>query len=65
MPEQTPSFIALYTLLKEIGTWPAGMIVLMIVLWPWCTLIIVSWKLARWFESMKRMYENNVRLVEK
>jgi hypothetical protein len=25
----------------------------------------VTWKLARWFEEMKKMYENNVKLVEK
>lgn len=63
-PEQIGTLTALAGIIKSIGTWPVLSIVVLVLLGPWATLVALSVFFYRWFESMKRMYEDNVELVK-
>ena len=72
----TPEHISLLTataaILERVGTWPVGSIIALIVLCPWVAMLIVSRSMEKrhavaekHHDAALRMYESNVRLVEK
>lgn len=51
-------------MLEKIGTWPAGFVILFIMIGPWIFAFIMSRIQEKRFESVVRMYEHNVSLVK-
>jgi len=51
-------------LLERLGTWPIGLIVLIVFLGPWVFSFIMSRLQEKRFEAVTQMYKNNVHLVE-
>ncbi|MCE5265717.1 MAG: hypothetical protein LLG97_19585 [Deltaproteobacteria bacterium] len=64
-PEQLAALTQLSHVVSQMGTWPIGTILLIIILGPWVILIIISRAMEKRFDAQKLMYETNVRLVEK
>lgn len=63
-PDQLGTLTALAGLVKSIGTWPIMSIVVLIVLGPWVVNAYTSYQHQRRFESVVKMYENNVVLLQ-
>jgi Zn ribbon nucleic-acid-binding protein len=55
---------ALITIFAKIGTGPLITVVIVVFLGPWIFSLIHAWNQAKRFDTMKAMYENNVKLVE-
>ena len=71
-PEQVSMLTATAAILERVGTWPIGSIIAAIVLCPWIVLLIVSRSMEKRYAAAEehrnavvRMYESNVRLVER
>jgi hypothetical protein len=56
---QTVAFI-----LDRVGTWPVATLFFFAVIGPWVVAFILSRGQEKRFDSVKKMYENNVKLVE-
>ena len=63
-PDQIAVVTAIANLLREISGWPLGTILLLVLIGPWVLALVLSWLQSKRFESVVRMYESNVRLVE-
>ena len=64
-PEQISALTAIAAIVSEVGTWPIGSIVVSIVLGPWIMFFFISRSMERRHTAALKMYENNVKLVEK
>jgi len=62
-PEQISGIAAFIGLFGELSGWPIG-IMIFLVIGPWIMSLLISYMQAKRFESVVRMYENNVKLVE-
>jgi len=63
-PEQLSFIAAIAALIERIGTWPLGGFMMTIVLGPWILQFFFSRGQEKRFESVKKMYENNVELLK-
>ncbi len=63
-PHTVSAISAVAALIKELGTWPIGSILLVVLFGPWVITFFVNRQQEKRFESVKRMYESNVKLVE-
>ncbi len=63
-PEQLATITALAGIVESIGTWPVLSIVVLVVLGPWVVNAYTSFQHQRRFESVVKMYEDNVLLVQ-
>jgi len=64
-PDQIAVVSAMANILREISGWPLGTIVLFILIGPWVLALILAWQQSKRFEAVVRMYESNVKLVER
>lgn len=51
-------------ILAEMGSWPVGAVLLVVVVGPWLMAFFLAREQERRFEAVQAMYENNVKLVE-
>jgi hypothetical protein len=59
----TPEQVA--AIISKIGTWPLGSIIAAVVFGPWLIMGIISRSMEKRHEAAMKMYESNVKLVEK
>ena len=64
-PEQISALTAIAAIISKVGTWPIGSIIAGAILGPWVFLTVLSRSMERRHESALKMYESNVRLVDK
>lgn len=64
-PEQVTILTSLITIFKTLSTWPVASIIFIMVVGPWVVSLILAEGFRRRFERVVKMYESNVRLVEK
>src|SRR5512139_3213370 len=62
--EQIELLTALIALMKMMSGWPAGVLLLAVVIGPWVMAIVLSTAQSKRFEAVVGMYENNVKLVQ-
>jgi len=55
---------SLITILSKVGTGPVVTIIIAIVVGPWLFSVSMAWVQSRRVDAMRKMYENNVKLVE-
>ncbi len=63
-PHTVSAITAVAALMKELGTWPVGTILLAITFGPWIIVIFANRQQEKRFDAVKQMYESNVKLVE-
>lgn len=63
-PEQIELITNLILTMKAMAGWPAGLVVLAVVIGPWVLTMLLSTAQTKRFESVVQMYENNVKLVK-
>ena len=63
-PDQISLLTAVVKIVENIGTWPIGSLIGVIVFGPWIVIGLVSRSMDKRHEAAMRMYENNVKLVE-
>ena len=51
-------------IIAEMGTWPVGVVLLCVVVGPWIMSFLLARGQERRFEATRKMYEDNVKLVE-
>lgn len=64
-PEQLSTLTALAGILKSIGTWPIMSLIVLALFGPWIVLVFLSINHYRRFETVVKMYEDNVVLVDR
>lgn len=64
-PDQIASLAQVSHVIAQIGTWPIGSLVIIVCISPWIILLLISRAMERRFDAQVKMYETNVRLVEK
>lgn len=62
-PEQIELITGLISAMKAMAGWPAGVVVLAVVVGPWVLTLLLSTTQTKRFEAVVQMYENNVKLV--
>lgn len=63
-PEQISLLAAFAKILENIGTWPIGSLIVIIVFGPWLVMGFVSRSMEKRHEAAMKMYESNVELVK-
>lgn len=63
-PEQIALLTAVAKILENIGSWPIGSLVVIIVFGPWIVMGFVSRSMEKRHEAAMKMYESNIKLVE-
>ena len=51
-------------IIAEMGSWPVGIVLLVVVVGPWVMSFFLARGQERRFAAVQTMYENNVKLVE-
>lgn len=64
-PEQITILTSLVSLVKMLSSWPMLAIILAIIVGPWVMSLMIADGYRKRFEQVVKMYESNVRLVEK
>ena len=64
-PEQIGILTGLMSALEIMSSWPFGLLIFMVVIGPWVLAMTLAYSHKKRFESVVRMYENNVDLVKK
>ena len=64
-PDQVTILASLLSALKIMSSWPFGVLIFMVVIGPWVLAMTLAYSHKKRFESVVRMYENNVDLVKK
>ena len=62
-PDQISAVTAMAAIVQQMGTWPLGSILLVIVIGPWMGLLVFALFIERRFRQVFTMYEENVKLV--
>jgi hypothetical protein len=63
-PDYIKLVIAVLGFLKGIGSWPLGLIFLVVIIGPWLLAVLLAWGQAKRFKAVEDMYSNNAKLVE-
>jgi hypothetical protein len=63
-PEHLKLMAAVLAFLKEFGSWPIVMILLVMIVGPWILAVILAWGQSKRFDAVAEMYKNNVELVK-
>lgn len=63
-PQDVAAFTALASLVKEIGTWPLGTIMVLVTLGPWIGMLLITYIQGKRHAAVVKMYEDNVVLVK-
>ncbi|WP_028318951.1 hypothetical protein [Desulfobulbus elongatus] len=63
-PNEAASIAAMVAIIKEIGTWPAIVVLAMFLLAPWLVMLWVSRGVEKRHAQAVKMYEDNVILVQ-
>lgn len=63
-PEQLAAIKAMADIIQTLGAMPLSTIAAVVLFGPWLVLIFVSMQQSRRFESVAKMYEDNVILVK-
>ena len=63
-PEQVSAIEAIAHILEKMGTMPIFSLIVMIIVGPWVAMFFISRGQEKRFETVVKMYENNVKLVE-
>lgn len=63
-PDQVAALTAIASLVNQVGTWPIGLVVVAVVIGPWIMMGFNTHSMEKRHEAVKRMYEDNVKLVE-
>lgn len=63
-PQDAAALTAIVALIREIGAWPLFSIFALIIIGPWCCMLIISWQHDKRHGEVVKMYENNVDLVK-
>lgn len=63
-PDQISVVTTLLTLIGKLSGWPFAVLLFIYVIGPWLLAMLLSHFQGKRFESVVRMYENNVKLVE-
>jgi hypothetical protein len=64
-PDQIAAFTSLIALAKMITSWPVISVLFLMIIGPWVMSLTIAEGYRKRFEQVVRMYESNVRLVEK
>jgi len=64
-PDQITAFAAFLGLFFEMSGWPMGVILFIMIIGPWLLAMLLSYFQMRRFESVVKMYENNIELVKR
>lgn len=62
-PEQIEIITALIAAMKVMAGWPAGVVILAVIIGPWVLTLLLAASANKRFEAVVQMYENNVKLV--
>jgi hypothetical protein len=62
-PEQHATITAIAAIISQVGTWPIGSIIALVVFGPWVIMGLVSRSMEKRHEAALKMYESNVKLV--
>jgi len=65
IPEQVSALIALVAFVDKVSSWPLGTVFFLVIVGPWLLALILAYSARKRFEVVVRMYENNVRLLER
>lgn len=63
--EQVAILASLMSALEILSGWPCGVVIFMVVIGPWLLAMTLAYSHKKRFESVVRMYENNVDLVNR
>jgi hypothetical protein len=63
-PDQISAVTAMVAIIKQIGTWPIGTVLVVIVIGPWVGMWLISRSIERRHNAAIAMYEANVKLVK-
>jgi len=63
-PDHLAAAAALIKIIEAMNGWHIGTILLVIIIGPWLLALVLSYLQTKRFESVVKMYESNVRLVE-
>ncbi len=63
-PEQISAIGTIAFILDKIGTWPVGMLVMLVIIGPWISMFVIARGQEKRHEGVTKMYESNVKLVE-
>lgn len=63
-PEQISAIGTIAFILDKLGTWPIGMILVLVIIGPWVGMFIVARGQEKRHQGVVEMYESNVKLVE-
>ena len=64
-PNQIAALTSIIALAKMITSWPVISVLFLMIIGPWVMSLTIAEGYRRRFEQVVRMYESNVRLVEK
>lgn len=64
-PDQIGVVTTLLSALEVVSGWPCGVVIFMVVIGPWLLAMTLAYSHKKRFESVVRMYENNVDLVNR
>lgn len=63
-PDQLMALKAISDILRQVGTWPFGTVLLVAVLGPWIFSFLAARSQEKRLEQAIRMYEDNIQLVK-
>ena len=63
-PAEISAITSLISALSALGKWPFVLLLFLVLAGPWILAVVLSFREQRRFEQVKRMYEDNVKLVK-
>jgi len=63
-PDQISIVVSFLSFIERISRWPFGLMLFLFIIGPWLLALILSYLQKKRFDSVVRMYESNVSLVE-